>query len=208
MSEFQAYLQLGFSHITDSNGYDHILFIMAICSVYTLVDWKKVIVLVTAFTVGHSVTLALSTLGYVNVNPDVIELLIPVTILITAFLNFFYKIPKNAYAPKEKVPAFRYPLALGFGLIHGLGFSNYLRALLGNEADIFNPLLGFNVGLELGQLIIVFIILVIAFAMIELLRVQKLSWIQILSGIIFGMALSLILNNELFRTLAGMPVNS
>jgi hypothetical protein len=138
----------------------------------------------------------------------VIELLIPITILITAFLNFFYKIPKNIYAPKEKAPAFRYPLALGFGLIHGLGFSNYLRALLGKEADIFNPLLGFNVGLELGQLIIVFIILVIAFTVIELLRVQKLSWIQILSGIIFGMALSLILNNELFRTLAGMPVDS
>jgi len=208
MSEFQAYLQLGFSHITDSNGYDHILFIMAICSVYTLVDWKKVIVLVTAFTAGHTVTLALSTLGYIRINPDVIELLIPVTILITAFINFFYKTPKNTYAPKEKSPAFRYPLALGFGLIHGLGFSNYLRALLGNEADIFNPLLGFNVGLEVGQLIIVFIILVIAFAMIELLRVSKSSWIQILSGIIFGMALSLILNNELFRTLAGMPVDS
>lgn len=208
MSEFQAYLQLGFSHITDSNGYDHILFVMAICSVYTLVDWKKVIVLVTAFTAGHSITLALATLGYVNVNPDVIELLIPVTILITAFLNFFYKAPKGTYAPKEKAPAFRYPLALGFGLIHGLGFSNYLRTLLGKEAEIFNPLLGFNIGLELGQLIIVFIILVIAFAMIELLRVQKLSWIQILSGIIFGMALSLILQNELFRTLTGMPVNS
>jgi hypothetical protein len=207
MSEFQAYLQLGFSHITDSNGYDHILFIMAICSIYTLVDWKKVIVLVTAFTVGHSITLALSTLGYVSVDRDWIELLIPVTILITAFLNFFYRSPKNSYAPKEEQPAFRYPLALGFGLIHGLGFSNYLRALLGNEAAIFNPLLGFNVGLELGQLIIVFIILVIAFVMIEVLRVQKLSWIHILSGIIFGMALSLILNNEFFRTLTGAPVN-
>lgn len=122
MSEFQAYLQLGFSHITDSNGYDHILFIMAICSVYTLVDWQKVVVLVTAFTAGHSITLALATLGYVNVNPDVIELLIPVTIVITAFLNFFYKVPKTAFASKEKVQAFRYPLALGFGLIHGLGF--------------------------------------------------------------------------------------
>ncbi|WP_353722284.1 HupE/UreJ family protein [Dyadobacter sp. 676] len=208
MSEFQAYLQLGFNHITDSNGYDHILFIMAICSVYTLIDWKKVIVLVTAFTAGHSITLALSTLGYVAVDPDWIELLIPITILITAFLNFFYKIPKGPYAPREKQPALRYPLALGFGLIHGLGFSNYLRALLGKEADIFNPLLGFNVGLELGQLIIVFIILVIAFVIIELMKVPKPSWIQILSGIIFGMALSLILNNELFRTLTGMATDS
>lgn len=207
MSEFQAYLQLGFNHITDSNGYDHILFIMAICSIYTLVDWKKVVVLVTAFTVGHSITLALSTLGYVNIKPDWIELLIPITILITAFLNFFYKPVKGTFTPKETSATFRYPLALGFGLIHGLGFSNYLRALLGNEAEIFSPLLGFNVGLELGQLIIVFIILVIAFLMIEILKVQKINWVQILSGIIFGMALSLILNNELFRTLTGMPVN-
>lgn len=207
MSEFQAYLQLGFSHITDANGYDHILFIAALCTIYTLVDWKKVIVLVTAFTAGHSITLALATLGYVSINSDVIELLIPVTIVITAFLNFFHKVPKGVYAVKEKAPAFRYPLALCFGLIHGLGFSNYLRVLLGKEAGIVNPLLGFNVGLELGQLIIVFIILAIAFVMIELLRVQKISWINILSGIIFGMALSLILNNELFRTLTGMPVN-
>lgn len=207
MSEFQAYLQLGFNHITDSNGYDHILFIMALCSVYTLVDWKKVIVLVTAFTAGHSITLALATLGYVSVKPDWIELLIPVTIMVTAFLNFFHKFPKGSYTSKEEGPAFRYPLALCFGLIHGLGFSNYLRALLGKEAEIFNPLLGFNVGLELGQLIIVFIILVIAFVVTELLRVQKITWIHILSGIIFGMAFSLILQNELFRTLTGMPVN-
>lgn len=207
MSEFQAYLQLGFSHITDSNGYDHILFIMALCSVYTLIDWKKVVVLVTAFTVGHSVTLALATWGYVSVNPDWIELLIPVTIMITAFLNFFHKVPKGAYTAREEGPAFRYPLALGFGLIHGLGFSNYLRALLGKEAEIFNPLLGFNVGLEVGQLIIVFIILVIAFVATELLRLQKITWIHILSGIIFGMALSLTLQNDLFRTLTGMPVN-
>nr|WP_295929066.1 HupE/UreJ family protein [uncultured Dyadobacter sp.] len=207
MSEFQAYLQLGFSHITDSNGYDHILFIMALCTVYTLVDWKKVVVLVTAFTAGHSVTLALATLGYVSIKPDWIELLIPVTIMITAFLNFFHKLPKGAYASREEGPAFRYSLALCFGLIHGLGFSNYLRVLLGKEAEIFNPLLGFNVGLELGQLIIVFIILVIAFVATELLRVQKITWIHILSGIIFGMALSLTLQNELFRTLTGMPVD-
>lgn len=203
MSEFFAYLQLGFEHITDANGYDHILFVMAICTIYTIADWKKVIVLVTAFTAGHSLTLALSTLGYVNINSDVIELLIPVTIVITAFLNFFYKAPKSTFAPQEKQPAFRYPLALGFGLIHGLGFSNYLRALLGKEADIFTPLLGFNVGLEVGQLIIVFIILVIAFVITEIVRVQKLTWIHIVSGIIFGMALSLILNNDLFRTLTG-----
>ncbi|MCF2503711.1 HupE/UreJ family protein [Dyadobacter sp. CY107] len=201
MSEFQAYLQLGFNHITDSLGYDHVLFIMALCTVYTLIDWKKVIVLVTAFTIGHSITLALSTLGFVNVNPDWIELLIPVTIVITAALNFFYVVPKASFSPNEKSSQIRYPIALFFGLIHGLGFSNYLRTLLGKEADIVNPLLGFNIGLELGQLIIVFIILSIAFVMIELLRVQRVNWINILSGIIVGMSLSLIINNEFLQNL-------
>ncbi|WP_439555791.1 HupE/UreJ family protein [Dyadobacter sp.] len=203
MSEFQAYLQLGFEHITDANGYDHILFIMALCTIYTLIDWKKVIVLVTAFTIGHSITLALSTLGLINIDPAWIELLIPVTIVITASLNFFYKVPKGSFGKKEENSTTRYALALFFGLIHGLGFSNYLRALLGKEASIFNPLLGFNIGLELGQLIIVFVILSIAFVVIEILRAQRLSWIHILSGIIVGMAFSLILNNELFVSLTG-----
>lgn len=199
MSEFQAYLQLGFDHITDSRGYDHILFIMALCTIYTLVDWKKVIILVTAFTIGHSITLALATMGIVKVNPDIIELLIPITIVITASLNFFYKSRKNLFALKENTFSARYPLALFFGLIHGLGFSNYLRVLLGKEAAIFNPLLGFNIGLELGQLIIVVIILSIAFVIIEILRVPKITWINILSGIIVGMALSLIINSNFFQ---------
>jgi len=206
MSEFQAYLQLGFDHITDSNGYDHILFIAALCAIYTLIDWKKVIILVTAFTIGHSITLALSTMGMISIRPDIIELLIPITILITAILNFFHQTPKSAYI-KEKTYSPRYPLALTFGLIHGLGFSNYLRALLGKEADIVDPLLGFNVGLELGQLIIVFIILIIAFVAIEILRMSKLRWNDIISGIIVGMSISLIINNPLFRDILGLSVN-
>jgi hypothetical protein len=207
MSEFQAYLQLGFSHITDSNGYDHILFIMALCTVYTLIDWKKVVILVTAFTIGHSITLALATMGLVSIDKDWIELLIPVTIIITASLNFFYQVPKSSFSKKETTSTLRYPLAMFFGLIHGLGFSNYLKALLGKEAAIFNPLLGFNIGLELGQLIIVFIILSVSFVLIELMRIQRVNWINIMSGIIFGMAFSLILNNPFFRTLMGMSVN-
>jgi len=200
MSEFLAYLQLGFDHITDSKGYDHILFIMALCTIYTLVDWKKVIILVTAFTIGHSITLALATVGIIKVNPNLVELFIPITILITAALNFFHRDKKGSSWHKESSYSARYPLALFFGLIHGMGFSNYLRVLLGKEAVIFTPLLGFNIGLELGQLIIVFIVLSVAFLMIEILRVQKISWIQILSGIIFGMSLSLIINNKIFQT--------
>jgi hypothetical protein len=204
MSEFQAYLLLGFDHITDSKGYDHILFIMALCTIYTLIDWKKVLILVTAFTIGHSITLAMATMGMISIQSDIIELLIPVTILFTATLNLFHEPAKNRLALGQSNTTFRYPLALGFGLIHGLGFSNYLRALLGKEADIIKPLIGFNVGLELGQLIIVFMFLTVAFILTELVRVSKVSWNQVLSGIIFGMAFSLIINNELFISLTGL----
>lgn len=199
MSEFQAYLQLGFEHITDTKGYDHILFVMALCAVYTLKDWKKVLILVTAFTVGHSVTLALATYDVVSFRSDIIEFLIPITIMIAAIINFFDKPNKHTLIRKEKRSSVRYPLALGFGFIHGLGFSNYLHSLLGKEESIATPLFAFNLGLELGQLIIVAIILVISFLVIDIYKAQKQTWNNILSGIITGMALSLILQNEFFQ---------
>jgi uncharacterized membrane protein YfcA len=201
MTEFQAYLQLGFEHITDPQGYDHILFVIALCAIYTLRDFKKVLILITAFTIGHSITLALATLNIITFRSDVIELLIPITILITAIINFFHKVPKTSLVNREKVSPMRYPLALIFGLVHGMGFSNYLRSLLGKESSIVEPLLAFNLGLELGQILIVLILLVLAFLIIDLNKKPKQNWNFILSGIITGMALSLILNNDLFKEL-------
>lgn len=201
MTEFQAYLQLGFEHITDPQGYDHILFVIALCAIYTLRDIKKVLILVTAFTIGHSITLALATLNIISFRSDVIELLIPITILITAIINFFHKVPKTSLVSREKVSPMRYPLALSFGLIHGMGFSNYLRSLLGKESSIVEPLLAFNLGLELGQILIVFVQLVLAFVIIDLSKKPKQNWNLIISGIVAGMALSLIINNTLFNEL-------
>ncbi len=201
MSEFLAYLQLGFDHITDSKGYDHILFIIALCTIFTLIDYKKVAILVTAFTLGHSITLGLSTLNIVRFDPALIELLIPITILITAFTNFFYKPEKFSFRTKPKKNTTRYVMALVFGLIHGMGFSNYLHALLGHEVDIMIPLLGFNLGLEIGQLLIVSVFLLIGFLGIEILRIPKTTWNLILSGVIAGMALSLIIENEYLMNL-------
>jgi hypothetical protein len=201
MSEFQAYLQLGFEHITDPNGYDHILFVVALCAVYAFRDWKKVLILITAFTLGHSVTLALATLKLITYSSDVIELLIPITIFITALSNFSENNQVEAKSPK-----LRYVLAASFGLIHGMGFSNYLRSLLGEQESIVMPLFAFNLGLELGQLVIVAIALGIASLFVEVLRVKRLTWNHLISGIVAGMALSLILNNELFRTMMGMSV--
>ena len=201
MSEFQAYLTLGFDHITDPNGYDHILFVVALCAIYAFRDWKKVLVLVTAFTLGHSVTLALSTLKIITYSSDVIELLIPITILITALSNF----SENSLG-EPKSPKLRYILAASFGLIHGMGFSNYLRSLLGEQESIVMPLFSFNLGLELGQLVIVAIALAIASFFVEVLKIKRLTWNHLISGMVAGMAISLILSNSLFRSLVGMSV--
>lgn len=197
MTEFGAYLQLGFSHITDLNGYDHILFIIALCAIYQLKDWKKGLILVTAFTLGHSITLALATLRILTFRSDIIEFLIPVTILITAVGNFFHK-SKMTWQEEASPQYFRYVLALCFGLIHGLGFSNYLQSLLGQEQNILQPLFAFNVGLELGQLLIVLIILIIASIFNVFLRVGRHDWNLAVSGMVAGVALSLVINTNIF----------
>lgn len=193
MSEFITYLKLGYLHITDLQGFDHILFIIALCSVYSIFKWKEVLILITAFTLGHSVTLALSSLEIVSINSDLIEFLIPITILLTCVANFFYKFPRSIYKKPKNKRWIRYSLATFFGLIHGLGFSNYLKSLLGSEDSILLPLFSFNLGLELGQILIVLLILFVNFLMVDLLKVKKRSWNLILSGIVFGMSLMLII---------------
>ncbi|QKZ11844.1 HupE/UreJ family protein [Spirosoma sp. KUDC1026] len=199
MSDFLIYLRLGFDHITDPGGYDHILFVIALCAVYTLQQWRQVLILVTAFTIGHSITLALATLRLIQYKTEVIELLIPITILLTALINFGYQEPRSRNQPAlagSQRNMGRYGLALSFGLIHGMGFSNYLRSLLGREAAIVQPLLAFNIGLELGQLLIVAIILTLAYLVLTLFSVSRLRWTLAVSGVVAGMAISLIIANE------------
>ena len=86
---WKAYLELGFDHILDLNGYDHILFVSVLTAIYTVRDWKKIVWLITAFTVGHSITLALAALDIISFNPDMIETLIPITIIITGLYQFY-----------------------------------------------------------------------------------------------------------------------
>jgi len=192
MSEFLLYLELGFDHILDVNGYDHILFVIALCATFLLRDWKKVLILVTAFTIGHSITLALATLGVVNFRTDVIEFLIPVTILLTAVANLFKK-DRAFDSPKVQT---NYVLALIFGLIHGLGFSNYLRALLGKDESIVSQLLAFNLGLELGQIIIVAIFLIISFILVDIFGAKRRDWKMVISSAVGGIALMLMFETK------------
>jgi ABC-type antimicrobial peptide transport system permease subunit len=194
MNEFQLYFGLGKDHILDYvNGYDHILFVLALCAVYTTHDWKRVLILVTAFTIGHSVTLALATLQFISVNTELIEFLIPVTILITCVSNLFSK----EILPSKRPVQINYFLALFFGLIHGLGFSNYLRAILGKASSIASPLFAFNVGLEFGQIIVVGIFLLMTFIVLDLLRANRRDWKMVVSSAIGGIAL-IIIKDKIF----------
>ncbi len=183
MNDFQIYLHLGFRHIIDLAGSDHILFIVALTARYIWTDWKQLLILVTAFTIGHSVSLALSVLQWVNFPINLIELLIPITILVTALVNFGVK----SFNFTSKYPLI-YFFALFFGLIHGLGFSNYLKSLLGKEESILAPLFSFNLGLELGQLLIVSIILIISFIFVSQLKLERKRFVQLISSIVFLLA--------------------
>lgn len=192
MGQFGIYFELGREHILDINGIDHILFVVALCVIYQLQDWKKVLILVTAFTIGHSITLALSTLNLVNFRSDIIEFLIPVTIFVTAFGNLLRK--QSALTPSKFNT--NYFFALFFGLIHGLGFSNYLKSLLGKEDSIVTPLLAFNVGLELGQIIIVLFFMVIAFVFVSLFNVSRRDWTLIISSAVAGIAITMMIETR------------
>jgi hydrogenase/urease accessory protein HupE len=186
MNDFGLYFKLGYEHIADLKGIDHILFIVALCIRYQFADWKKLLVLVTAFTIGHSITLALSVFDLINYSMSWIEFLIPVTIVITAFSNVFVK----KFNFKAKFPLI-YFFALFFGLIHGLGFSNYLKSLMGKDESIVMQLLAFNLGLEAGQLLIVLGILFITLIFVTLFKVNRREYMLYVSAVAFALALEM-----------------
>jgi hypothetical protein len=185
MSEFQIYFGLGKDHILDyANGYDHILFVIVLCVLYTINNWKQVLILITAFTLGHSLTLALATFEIIKVNTQLIEFLIPVTILITAASNIF----KSDDGSNPRSLHLNYAYAAFFGLIHGLGFSNYLKSILGRDERIITQLFAFNIGLEVGQIIIVGIFLIAGFILVDLLGVNRRDWKLVISSAVAGIA--------------------
>lgn len=190
MSTFNSYLVLGFQHIINLQALDHLLFILSITCMYKFYNFKKLLYLITAFTLGHSLTLALATLKWIEFSQNWIEFLIPCTILFSALFNLNFK---ETQIRSAKLPTYKFILVGIFGLIHGLGFSNYLQSLLGNESSILSPLFAFNIGLELAQIIVVFSILIFSSILIELFKIKLTYFVLVVSGIIIGLSLPMVL---------------
>jgi len=192
VSDFNLWFFTGLEHIADWQGYDHILFLAALCSIYSFKQYKTVLILISSFTIGHSLTLALSTLSIIHFSSKWIELLIPITIIITATNNLLRSnsLSKNNFQ-------FSYTLALFFGFIHGMGFSILLKSLLGKSESVISALFAFNLGLEAGQILIIAVILT-CFVLLDMIipvkeKIKKIT----ISLTIIGIALLLTLERLL-----------
>lgn len=185
MSDFAFYFKMGWEHIISKDALDHQLFILALACVYTIGDIKRVLILVTAFTIGHSLTLTLSVYDVIRFSSKWVEFLIPCTIFITA-LNNILRVDSEG-----KSTRINYYLALCFGLIHGMGFANAIRIMLAKDQTIGLGLFGFNIGLEAGQIFVVAIILLTGVLFLNFLKIKKRDWIFFLSSAVFALSVQM-----------------
>lgn len=187
LQDFIFYFKLGWEHIISADALDHQLFILALVAIYSYTNLKQVLILVTAFTIGHSFTLLLSVMDIIRFDSKWVEFLIPCTIVLTALSNLFRK---NFSLKSVRI---NYFLALGFGLVHGMGFANSIRMMLAKDQNIGWGLFGFNAGLEAGQLFLVAIILMVTFLIFNYTRIKRLSWVLFISAAVFSLALKMAL---------------
>ena len=188
MSDFWFNVKLGLTHVLDINAYDHILFLIALTVPYTFKDWKKVLWLVTVFTIGHSVSLLLASYRVVSVNSAWVEFLIPVTILLTALFNVF---TAGKGARKEKI-GINFFVTLFFGLIHGLGFSSFFRMNVEGRENKLLTLLEFALGVEVAQVVVVLAVLILGFLIQSVFRFNKRDWVMVISSVVIGVALPIL----------------
>ncbi|PRP68144.1 HupE/UreJ family protein [Nonlabens agnitus] len=190
MDNFKFYFLEGFWHVLDLQAYDHILFIILLAVPYLFNGWRKLLLLVTAFTIGHSISLLLVTFGKVSFSSAYIEFLIPVTIAVTALYNIFTAGRRH----QNNTPWLTVIIAIFFGLIHGFGFSGAFRMLAsGTDDNILLTLTEFALGIEGAQLVIVLIVLILNFIFTGLFRFSKREWAQIISAIIFGIVIPMLI---------------
>lgn len=196
MSQFWLYFNLGLEHVLDINAYDHVMFLIALMIPYAFKDWKRILLLVSLFTLGHTLSLILSVFGTVFIAPIYVEFLIPITIFVTAIFHLF---TAGKSSKKESI-TFVAIVTLFFGIIHGLGFSNYFNSILpGSAADKLLPLLEFALGIEASQIIVVFVVLVISYIAQTFFRFSKRDWALVLSAFIIGLVLPMLIENEIWN---------
>ena len=196
MSDFWIYFNVGLKHVLDIHGYDHVLFLLALTVPYDAKAWKRILILVSLFTLGHTLSLFLAVFGIVKINPTFIEFLIPITILITAIFNL-YSTGKSAKKDNMTFIGF---VTLFFGIIHGLGFSNYFNSILsGSATDKLLPMFEFSLGIEAAQIIVVIAVLILAFIFQTLFKFSKRDWILTVSAFIIGVVTPMILQSEIWK---------
>ncbi len=194
MSEFMLYMKLGLGHVIDLQGYDHMLFLISLIVTYTFDSWKKILILVTLFTLGHSGSLVLAGYDVISVNSRLVEFLIPITILFTAIYTIFTagkKTDKNKFGVL-------YGATIFFGLIHGFAFSEGFKMASSGTSSIILPLLEFALGIEIGQLIVVVVIVLSSFIAQTIFRFSKRDWVLVLSSIVIGLVIPMIIDNKIW----------
>ena len=192
LENFWFNVEYGINHVLDINAYDHVLFLIVLTIPYVFKDWKRVLLLVSMFTLGHTLSLVLAAYNVVSVNAAVVEFLIPITILVVALFNVF---TSGKGAQREKVGVL-FLSTLFFGLIHGLGFAREFKMLLGDTDSKLLLLLEFALGIELAQVIIVFVVLFLGYIVQTIFRFTKRDWIMVISAIVVGLVIPMILNSD------------
>ena len=193
MGDFFFNLKYGLNHVLDINGYDHVLFLMVLAVPYLFKDWKRVLALVSLFTLGHTLSLVLAAYDYVSINGSTVEFLIPVTILVAAIFNIY-----TGGEQKSKRISLLFFAALFFGIIHGLGFAREFTMVFGDEENKPLALLAFALGIELAQVIVVFVILFLGFLCHTIFRLSKRDWVLVLSSIVIGLVIPILIENNIF----------
>lgn len=196
MSDFWIFFKVGLHHVLDIHGYDHLLFLIALSAPYTSRDWKRILILVSFFTLGHSISMLLSVFNIISVKIIWIELLIPCTILIAALFNLVVA----GKSSKVGAISFTAGTTIFFGIIHGLGFSNYFNSILpGKPTEKLIPLFEFAIGIESAQIITIIFVLILAFVAQTLFRYNKRDFTLIMSSFVIGVVIPLLVQNPIWK---------